>query len=142
MKRNGIVKSIDIYEFVYETDDLDKIMKSIRELLGELYNKAKMSIDKLEGHFGDLITTLHIRLEGGDAERLLNSIIKRVKENKELLLSNERIEDGKYYLRINRQSLIQGKIEISFGGDSLKIVANIGKMNMDKFLYWLKENLR
>jgi RNA binding exosome subunit len=110
------IQSVEISFIVHATEDKTRVQDSVRSLIGV---EAEMVEDELEGHHGNKILRISSRTTGGVASDVFEKLVAGLsKESKKEVTSNIRRmmdEHSALFLRLNKQSLIRGRIEL--GGD-------------------------
>ncbi|MGQ9719504.1 MAG: RNA-binding domain-containing protein [Nitrososphaerales archaeon] len=107
--------SIEITWLVHATENGDRIIKN----LVELFPLSKDSIESydLKGHFGNPILFHRARLTNDEADKFVYSLFSSLsdvdKKVLDLELSKYLDEHGALYIRINKQSLCEGKVGMS-----------------------------
>lgn len=103
------IQSVDVSCFVHATEDADKVVASIRNLLNV---GSQPKEEPLEGHFGNKIALLTWHLTGEDAWETFGRIRDLLGEEgrTDLLrdLSALTDEHGALYVRLSKQSIVRG----------------------------------
>jgi RNA binding exosome subunit len=111
------ITKIDIRAFVNVTEDLDKVIEAIHNILPKPLKKPISLTQKiLKGYYGNQITLLKTCIQD---EELIQTIIHKFKselsnQDKEYLRreGNHHIEKGKLYIRFNKQSAYLNEIKL------------------------------
>ncbi|MGC9117941.1 MAG: RNA-binding domain-containing protein [Thermoproteus sp.] len=96
----------EISVLVHATEDLDKVVESLRRFFGDL----PYVIQKLEGHYGNpiyLITALQ-----PDCARLLERLCPAVSKAQ---------QEGEWFVRLDKQRLVRGEVALSNSDDVVRI---------------------
>jgi len=109
---------IEISFFVHATEDLGKVMESLKNVLGDSIVNVSFHRDDLQGHYGNPIIFLKAKI---NEDALIKGIMRELAEKIEnadkgyLLLNTERCADdkGTFYLRLDKQVAYLGKIAAS-----------------------------
>ncbi|MEM2955708.1 MAG: RNA-binding domain-containing protein [Nitrososphaerales archaeon] len=114
--------SIEITWMIHATEEGEKVVKKIVELL-HLSNYDVKSFN-LEGHFGNPILLYKARLIGAEASKFVHVLFSSLSDTDKKILERELSkhldEHGAFYIRIDKQLLCEGKIELS-EKDAIKI---------------------
>ncbi len=143
------VKSAEIRVYVHATEDEDKVVQSLEELIPEdIEGEVEVEVEEYEGHYGNPIKVLRIKLEGEDARRLLDYILSRVGEHDRRFIKaslDERVDRyGTLHLRFSKQDAYHGrvtlyesddviKVEIGFRGNRKKAMAEYERILEEKW---------
>jgi len=117
----GNIQSIEISFVVHSTEDEDRIKNSVRRLVGW---EAEMNQEKLDGHHGNKILKISIHATGNVAAAVFERIVAGFsRESKREIASSMRMmmdEHSALYLRLNKQSLVCGRIELG-GNETVRV---------------------
>jgi len=107
-----MIARIEIESFCHATEDEKKVLEALKNL-----TDAKFEKNNVVGHYGNPIKTYKVRItrnkDINDFLTLFNKIDKNILEPIE-----ERIDEkGRFYLRLDKQSLYSGKFVIDNEGD-------------------------
>lgn len=98
---------------IHATEDVDKVMKAVREALG-ISKDAEMV--KLYGHYGNPILKVKFILKKEEADELLKRVLRELgEEDRDAMLWDLDIsvdDSGWFFLRLDKQELIEGKIRV------------------------------
>jgi len=117
---------------VHATEDLEKVIEAVKntvpeELWGEL--ERNMGVSSLEGHYGNPVVRVVVRLRGKRAEEAMRHILSKLERGdfETLIFTLDRRFDGRgrVFIRISKQDAYLGKMRIAEGDDVLRIVATI-----------------
>jgi len=73
------VVRVEIAAHAHATEDVDKVVEAVMGLLPEtLRGRVEPLVVTVEGHHGNPITRIVVRLEGVDAEEFLRSLASRL----------------------------------------------------------------
>jgi RNA binding exosome subunit len=113
------VRKVSGEVFVYASEDIDKV----KEAFSTFFPKKETIEEKINGGFGVTIKILRAEISGKKACELTKKIVSELKKpEKELLQQKLRLhidEEGKFYLRFDKQSAYEkGKIILCSGEDS------------------------
>ena len=111
--------TIDI--IVHATEDISKIFQSFYDIL-EIEEKS-FSITETTGYYENPIIMLNAKLVKKQAKSFMDKFLKLLSKNQINQLIEEieeRIEDSKFHLRLDKQELIKGVVVLS-EKDTIKI---------------------
>ena len=126
------VTLLEISVIAHATEDLEKVVEAIknsvpRELWGEL--ERGMEVSPLEGHYGNPVTRIVVKLRGKRAEEAMRYIVSKLDRGdfETLIFTLDRRFDGRgrIYIRLSKQDAYLGKLRVAEGDDVLRIVATI-----------------
>lgn len=112
------ISYINIRAFVHATEDLEKVLQAIRNLLSEeLIESTTFQKDTLKGHHGNPIILLKTKLTDKKAfpttlRRIGYGLNSLDKEDLQLNLKSH-LEKTNLYLRFDKQSAFQNEIRFS-----------------------------
>ena len=112
---------ITIDVIVHATEDISKIFQSFYDIL-EIEEKS-FSITETTGYYENPIIMLNAKLVKKQAKSFMDKFLKLLSKNQINQLIEEieeRIEDSKFHLRLDKQELIKGVVVLS-EKDTIKI---------------------
>ena len=112
---------ITIDVIVHATEDISKIFQSFNDIL-EIEEKS-FSITETTGYYENPIIMLNAKLVKKQAKSFMDKFLKLLSKNQINQLIEEieeRIEDSKFHLRLDKQELIKGVVVLS-EKDTIKI---------------------
>ena len=112
---------ITIDVIVHATEDISKIFRSFYDIL-EIEEKS-FSITETTGYYENPIIMLNAKLVKKQAKSFMDKFLKLLSKNQINQLIEEieeRIEDSKFHLRLDKQELIKGVVVLS-EKDTIKI---------------------
>jgi RNA binding exosome subunit len=120
-----LFSSLDISVLVHATEDDNKIIQYILEYFEKSSNSKQIEIVKTEGHWKNPITRINITLSKHMDyyfEILMNEL-KNIHGEIEFTqyLKNNVDEKGSIYLRLDKQKLCLGKVNLS-ANDSVRLI--------------------
>lgn len=116
----------------HATEDLEKVLAAIKntvpkDLWGEF--EKNVSMDTLEGHYGNPVTRIVARFRGRDAEHVARYIISRFEraDFETLIYTLDRRFDrrSRIYVRISKQDAYLGRIRLMDGDDIIRVMLTI-----------------
>jgi RNA binding exosome subunit len=105
---------VDVQVIVHATEDLEKIFDAFKQAFD--VDREKFSTQTVQGHFENPIILLSCKLKKKDAKNFVNALISKIpKEELEIIMEDlqNRCDDSSLHLRISKQSLVRGKIELA-----------------------------
>ena len=112
---------ITIDVIVHATEDISKIFQSFNEILE--IEEENFSITETTGYYENPIIMLNAKLVKKQAKSFMDKFLKLLSKNQINQLIEEieeRIEDSKFHLRLDKQELIKGVVVLS-EKDTIKI---------------------
>ena len=112
---------ITIDVIVHATEDISKIFQSFYDILE--IEEESFSITETTGYYENPIIMLNAKLVKKQAKSFMNKFLKLLSKNQINQLIEEieeRIEDSKFHLRLDKQELIKGVVTLS-EKDTIKI---------------------
>lgn len=110
--------------FSHSTENLTKVINAIKNIIGFEYKEIK--IKKLIGHWGNVIFYINILLEEKDADKFIKNLSKNLSEKeKNLLKANLNLylnEQGKLYLRFDKQKAYKKQFKLALHDDIIKVI--------------------
>jgi RNA binding exosome subunit len=107
--------SISITFLIHATEKEEDLLRNVKEEFG--INDEDISMDKIEGYFGNLILSVKVHIIGPRTKTMANRIFSHLSKNsRETLLSEldkSMDEHDSFYIRIDRQTLGTGEIFLS-----------------------------
>ncbi|MFY9967164.1 MAG: RNA-binding domain-containing protein [Nitrososphaeraceae archaeon] len=120
--RSFEIAAAEIVFLVHATEDKDRVLKLVSSIL--FVDKNEFESAKSLGHWGNHIDIIKARLDGKPARDVTMNILTSLDtyDRKKLLhsLDNYTDEKGNLHLRLDKQKICEGKIELS-DIDSVKI---------------------
>lgn len=121
-----IVKEIEITTFSHATEDREKVLQALLNLLPSVIREKaskKVSVNILQGHYNNPITILKLVIRGSEAQQIFRHIIASLDESDVIhLMSSIDIRyDGKgnFYFRVNKQDAFLGDIIVDEQSDDI-----------------------
>ena len=134
---------VDIRFCAYATEDIDKVMDAVHNILPS-NEREKLTFNKsyVEGHYGNPITFFETRIKDKET---INALIENLSTNLNSLdrkalgkQINRYVEKGSFYIRLNKQSALQGKIKFAFS-DPIRVRIRFKISKIDDIIEVCKE---
>ena len=112
---------ITIDAIIHATEDISKIFQSFKDILE--IDEESFIITETEGYFENPIIMLNAKLVKKQAKAFMKKFLKLLSINQINQLIEEieeRTADSKFHLRLDKQELVNGKLELS-EKDTVKI---------------------
>jgi RNA binding exosome subunit len=124
-----VVQRVEMTALVHATEDESKVRKAIMNLLPPGIDPPAFEAIKLQGYYGDPITTLKLNVKHRrPATELLEHIVKRLSSlDLQTLLEElpQRIDESKnFYIRLDKQKAYTGKAMLE-RHDSIRVKARL-----------------
>ena len=117
------IKDIEIEGFIQATEDPERVLLAIRNIIPPELRENNISMEKVRGVFHNPIIIVRARYSQQGRE-ILEYIAQNLGEaDKNYLLQslNRRIDKGNLYLRFGKQALYQNKMKIKDEKDTVKV---------------------
>ena len=121
------VKSIELRAYVHATEDKEKVVQALKQILGEeWWERARVTEEVYEGHYGNPVIVITVKIDKPEeAGMVLNSILSRLgKGDRSILLQSleERVDkEGTLYFRLSKQDAYLGKLIVYETDDVVRI---------------------
>ncbi|MES3517965.1 MAG: RNA-binding protein [Natronomonas sp.] len=112
---------VDLRAFCYDTEDEKRVESALRTFLPE---DVEIEREETEGHHGDRILVLSVRLERADEIRTVLSKLEALDDYRRLRNElDDRIDDNcALFLQLDKQAAFGGEVEL---GDGLMLRAKV-----------------
>lgn len=105
---------VDLRTFAYATEDVRRVETALRTFLPE---ETEIERNETEGHHGDRITILSVRLEGADDVR---HVLDVVSESPDFASLRDELEDRvtehtELFFRLDKQAAFDDRVELGEG---------------------------
>jgi RNA binding exosome subunit len=139
------IEKLLIQVLVHASEDQDKVLRAVRNVLGNTSDKVSISSETLKGHYGDPVTIMKIYLLDENAcEEVFLRILSSLSRFELEEIWSERVKKGKHggklYIRLDKQEAFLGRIRRS-DKDPIRIVIE-ARGNMDALRKKFEEKLR
>lgn len=117
----GPIQSLEVSYLLHSTEDTAKVNEAISELVSF---EGETLVEEMEGHYGNTIRRVRVRLNGDNATGAFGRISRRLGEGQKKDLGktiSERVDEhSALFLRFDKQKLVSG--ELSFAeSDAVRI---------------------
>ncbi|QLH05235.1 exosome protein [Nitrosopumilus oxyclinae] len=105
---------ITIDVIVHATEDISKIFQSFEDVLN--LKEDDFTIEETEGHYENPITMLKAKIVKKQAQNLMSKMLELLTDEQINDLTEEieeRTENSKFHMRLDKQELIKGNLKIS-----------------------------
>ncbi|MGC9152841.1 MAG: RNA-binding domain-containing protein [Vulcanisaeta sp.] len=127
-----IVEHVELSTHVHATESELKVVKALLNLVPpELRDNVKVQSNEGQGHFGNDIKTVKVQFRGDESLHVVKYILTSIDQlDREIILVSigSRFEDGRLYLRFNKQLAYNGVVRLDDGDDVIKVIV--------KFNHW------
>lgn len=105
---------VDLRTFCYATEDEKRVEAALRTFLPE---ETELSREETEGHHGDRILVLSVRLERADEVRHVLSKLAELEDFDRLLVElDQRVDENcAFFLQLDKQVAFHGDVELGTG---------------------------
>ena len=93
---------ITVDVIVHATEDILRIFQSFEDYLD--LKESDFTVNETVGHFENPITILNVKIVKKQAHNFMRKLVKEIEE---------RTEDSRFHMRIDKQELIKGNIVVS-----------------------------
>lgn len=127
MRKEKIVASVEIETFAHATEDGEKVLKAILNLVPENIRerlKDNVLYLNLQGHHGNPITLYRLKVKGEHAQMIVKNLFSNMESfDSRLILSSleERSDESSIYLRLDKQYAYLGVFKLLQGDDIIKL---------------------
>jgi hypothetical protein len=105
---------VDIQVIVHATENLEKIFSAFKDVFG--VDRDEFSMQNLQGHYENPIALVTCKLKKKTAKNFVKTLVSEI-PNEEISFVLEdlenRCDDSALYMRISKQSLVQGKVSLA-----------------------------
>ncbi|MFX0064865.1 MAG: RNA-binding domain-containing protein [Candidatus Hermodarchaeota archaeon] len=123
------IQKITFETYIHETEDPEKVKTVFQALLPPTQGKEEtLNIieKKIMGHWKNTILSLKVEVSGKKCSEVFQRILKELPQNqKEIIISklDAQFDEPKMmlYIRLNKQSLISGRMQLLEGSDVIRI---------------------
>ena len=113
--RQEPIQSVELSTIAHATEDTNRVDRALQSLLEDI--PQQLTRQYLEGHHGNPIVRIEVKLTSEDASQFAYSLIGKLSASERLILLRDlRLhsdEDGNLYIRIDKQGLLQGTFQIA-----------------------------
>jgi RNA binding exosome subunit len=125
----NVVESVELSTHIHATESELKVVKALLNLITpQLRSGVKIVTSDGKGHYGNDIKTIKVQLRGEDSLSVVKYIFSMIDQlDREIVLVSlsSRFENGKLYLRFNKQLAYNGVLRLDDGDDVIKAVIKL-----------------
>lgn len=132
MSKHYVVSNLVLNVFAHSTEDSGKVRQAVLNVLpSQLRTKALIEEQVVQGHYGNPITLVTVRLKDKEDEiQAFRHILCSLNPTDRSLLTatlHRRVgsKNSLIYLRLSKQDALSGKIMLMDGDDVIKVSATI-----------------
>ena len=107
----GPIQSLEVSYLLHSTEDPAKVNAAISKLVSF---EGETVAEEMEGHFGNVISRVRVRLTSDDAnsafERISQRLGEGLKKDLEMTISEHVDEHSALFLRFDKQKLVSGEL--------------------------------
>ncbi|AFK50831.1 hypothetical protein TCELL_0406 [Thermogladius calderae 1633] len=121
------VKEVEVSTHCHATEDCSRVLVALHNVIpAELRDRVRVEEEDLEGFYGNRIKVMKIRVgEKGVLENILRNLGKT---DRSLLNASLDLRfdgrTGRFFIRLDKQSLFQGKFVLNDADDVVKVVVH------------------
>ncbi|MFP3157162.1 MAG: RNA-binding domain-containing protein [Caldivirga sp.] len=129
-----LVDRIDAETHAHATEDYDKVMSTLINLLGPGVAKL-VEVSSLRGHYNNPIKVFRVvlRLKGCGNDDIVRGIAARLSDEDKRLIKlslESRVSGNKLYLRFDKQRLYLNELTLSGGDDVVRVVIHLNPVRL------------
>ena len=129
-----LVDRIDVETHAHATEDYDKVIMALTNLLGSTVIKL-IETNSLRGHYNNPIKVfrLTLRLRNCSNDNLVKSIAAKLSDDDKRLLKislDSRIDGNKLYLRFDKQRLYLNTVMLSDSDDVVRVIIHVNPIRL------------
>ncbi len=123
------VKSLELRVYVHATEDRERVVESLKNVLGDWWNRARVAEEVYEGHYGNPVRVITVRIDNiEDANKALDYILSRLGEgDRGVLLQSleDRVDkEGTLYFRLSKQEAYLGRLLVYESDDVIRVAVS------------------
>ncbi|MFP4558171.1 MAG: RNA-binding domain-containing protein [Archaeoglobaceae archaeon] len=120
------VERITASAVVYSTESEEKVLQAFKNLFPF---EPQVEVMNVQGHYGNPMQFLKTEVtKKKEIKELWNFLMKKLAEQKNALLNtiDEKLDENNvFHIRLSKQKAYYGQLEITEGGDNIKLKAKI-----------------
>lgn len=132
MRKGYTLRNLVLYAFSHSTEDLNKVRQAIINLLPLDLRQATVSEERVvEGHYGNPITLITLRMRDRDADATVfkHIVCSLTTADRSILMATlpRRVgaKNSAIYLRLSKQEALLGRVMLMDGDDVIKVTATV-----------------
>ncbi len=141
-----VINEVELVVHCHATENCNKVLKALLNILPpKIRERVKPSILEYQGHYGNLIRVITLKLVGKDAEDAIRYIGEQIEETDRSIINvtfDLRYDrrSNRFYLRLDKQAAYKGRLVISDGDDIIKVIISFkGQRRIDSVKNLLRE---
>jgi len=121
------IKSLELRAYVHATEERERVIQALKSILGEdLWEQAEVTEERYEGHYGNPVTVLTVKINDADkASKAFESILSRLTHGDVSILLHsldERVDkNGTLYFRLSKQDAYLGRLIVYEADDVVRV---------------------
>ncbi len=122
-----MIRGVEVRVYIHATEDREKVLKAVEAVIPrELQSSARIIEEEYQGHYGNPIRVVTVKLEDpGLARKAVSDLFSKLSSvDKEYIADSldERVDRyGALHLRVNKQDAFQGRLVLYDADDVIKI---------------------
>ncbi len=121
------IYSVEITTHCHATENCDKVLQAVKNLLPENFRNKEPLITEYRGHYGNIIKIIRYILENDEATTFLKYLGGKLSTTDKSILSvsfDLRYDrrSNKFYIRIDKQASYNDRVVVTEGDDIIKII--------------------
>jgi RNA binding exosome subunit len=113
--RQELIQSVELSTIAHATEDPSKVDKALQNMLQDIHQPFTRRY--LEGHHGNPIVKIEAKLAYEDASQFAYMLIHKLSKSERLIILRDlqlhSDDDGNLYIRVDKQRLLQGTLQIA-----------------------------
>lgn len=141
-----VINEIELVVHCHATENCNKVLKALLNVLPPtIRERVKPFTVEYQGHYGNIIRVMTLKLVGKDAEDTIRYIGEQIEETDRSIINvtfDLRYDrrSNKFYLRLDKQAAYKGRLVISDGDDIIKVIISFkGPRRIDSVRDLLRE---
>ncbi len=120
------IHSIEFRVYVHATEDRERVLRALKNIIPEYaWDEAEIVEETYQGHYGNPITVITVRIRGERAAKVLDDILSRMSKGDKSILAGsieERVDkEGTLYFRLSKQDAFLGRLILYEADDVVRI---------------------
>jgi len=119
------VAGIEFRVNVHATEDKEKVLRALKNILGDYWELVEVEEEEYSGHYGNPIRVLRVRIRGPRAGEVLDYVLSRLSRGDRQVLSaslEDRVDkEGTLYFRLSKQDAFLGRLIVYEADDVVRV---------------------